>query len=302
MVISAISKHYSFKPVLLDLVALLMMALAACPGVQACTLFAAAGDRVAGGGTLIVKNRDRDPQASALRVCTPKGGYRHLALVAAGSPRGAAVAGINEKGLVVVDAWATCLPDELQQKCGAVALTQALLSRCASVDEVLAQKDLLAASYPVFEMVADLHKVAWIEVAPGGQVATRVSDRGALWHTNHYLDPDLGWANHRATPGSRVRLGCIRKLLANRQAPNKKFTFADFLVFSQDRHDGPDRSINRLGSTPHKTRTLATFEVQLSGAAPHVLARMNNPGEPEKIVNFILEPGLWTKGLKEKIW
>jgi len=275
---------------------------AACPGARACTLFAAAGDRVAGGGALIVKNRDRDPQGSALRVCTPQGGYRHLALVAADNPKEAAVAGINEKGLVVVDARASCLPAKRQQKCGAVALTQALLSRCASVDEVLAQKDLLAASYPVFEMVADLHKVAWIEVAPDGQVASRVSDRGALCHTNHYLDPDLGWANCRTTPGSRVRLRRISKLLADQEAPDKKFTFADFLIFSQDRHDGPDRSINRFGSTPRETRTLATFMVQLSGAAPHVCVRMNNPGEPEKIVNFILEPGLWTKGLKEKVF
>ena len=277
------------------------MMVAACPAARACTMFAAAGDRLAGGGALIVKNRDRDPQGSALRVCTPKGGYRHLALVAAANPKEAAVAGINEKGLVVVDARASCLPAERQQKCGAVALTQALLGRCASVDEVLAQKDLLAASYPVFEMVADLHKVAWIEVAPGGLVASRVSERGALCHTNHYLDPDLGWANCRATPGSRVRLRRISKLLTDQEAANQKFTFADFLVFSQDRHDGPDRSINRFGSTPPETRTLATFVVQLSGAAPHVFVRMNNPGEPEKIVNFILEPELWTKGLKEKV-
>lgn len=275
---------------------------AASPAAQACTLFAAAGDRVAGGGALIVKNRDRDPQESALKVCSPKGGYRHLALVSAANPEEAAVAGINEKGLVVVDARASCLPAERQQKCGAVALTQALLSRCASVDEVLAQKDLLAASYPVFEMVADLHKVAWIEVAPGGLVAFRVSGRGALCHTNHYLDPDLGWANCRATLGSRVRLRRISKLLADQEASDRKFTFADFLIFSQDRHDGPDRSINRFGSTPRETRTLATFEVRLSGAAPHVFVRLNNPGEPEKIVNFILEPGLWTKGLREKVF
>lgn len=287
---------------LLCLVFCSLLLWAACPAARACTLFAAAGDRVAGGGAIIVKNRDRDPQGSALRVCTPKGGYRHLALVAADNPKEPPVAGINEKGLVVVDARASCLPAERQQKCGAVALTQTLLSRCASVDEVLAQKDLLAASYPVFEMVADLYKVAWIEVAPGGLVASRVSDRDALCHTNHYLDPDLGWANCRATPGSRVRLRRISKLLADQEASNKKFTFADFLVFSQDRHDGPDRSINRLGSTPSETRTLATFVVQLSGAAPHIFARMNNPGEPEKIVNFILEPGLWTKGLKQKVF
>jgi hypothetical protein len=79
------------------------------------------------------------------------------------------------------------------------------------------------------------------------------------------------------------------------------FTFADFLVFSQDRHAGPDTSINRLGSTPRKTRTLATFVVQLSDDAPHVFIRMSNPGEPDTVVNFRLEPALWVSGLPEKI-
>jgi isopenicillin-N N-acyltransferase-like protein len=287
----------SFKLVFQVLAGCLLMFLAANPVAQACTLFAAAGSSVRGGGTLIAKNRDRTPRASALRVFYPQDGYRHLGLVALDSPNEPAVAGINEKGLVVVDASVSCL-DEEEEVWGAVALTQALLTTCASVDEVLAQKTLLRGSYPVFEMVADSRKVAWIEVAPKGLVAVKVSDRGALGHTNHYLDPQLRWANQKAHVSSRVRHRRIEELLGCRKGP---FTFADFLEFSQDRHDGPDNSLNRLGSTPTETRTLATFVVQLGEGAPHVFVRMTNPGGADKIVNFLLEPALWTKGLQEKI-
>ena len=274
------------------------MAGEAGPAAHACTLFAAAGSSVQGGGTIIVKNRDREPGASALRVCTPKDGYRFLGLVAPDNPQHPAVAGINEKGLVVVDALPSCLSEEAQEVCGAKPLTATLLSRCASVDEVLAQKDLLRHSYPVFEMVADRHKVAWIEVAPQGLVAVRVTDRGVLCHTNHYLDPELPWANQKACRSSRVRHRRIEELLACREGP---LTLADFLTFSQDRRSGPDNSINRTGSTATETRTLATFAVRLSGSAPRIFVRMTNPGEPEKIVNFSLDPALWTKGLQTKI-
>ena len=281
---------------LLNLVAWLLLSMT-LPPAQACTLFAALGSSVQGGGAILAKNRDRCPLASALKVFVPKAGYRHLGLVSLDSPNAPAVAGINEKGLVVVDASPSSLALK-EEDYSAIPLTQALLTRCASVEEVLAQKELLCASYPVFEMVADRHQVALIEVAPGGQVSIQVSDQGTLCHTNHYLSSQLLWANQTAHHSSKVRFRRINRLLDRQRGP---FTFADFLVFSQDRHAGPDNSINRLGGTPRKTRTLATFVVQLSDDAPHVFVRISNTGEPDKIVNFRLEPGLWVKGLREKI-
>ena len=279
------------------LVAWLLLSLAS-PPVQACTLFAAAGSSVGGGGTIIAKNRDRCPLVSGLKVFIPQEGYRYLGLVSLDSPQEPAVAGVNEKGLVVVDASPSSLAPHQEEDCRAIPLTQALLTRCASVAEVLAQKELLHASYPVFEMVADRHRVALIEIAPEGQVSIQVSEQGTLCHTNHYLSPQLQWANQMACHSSKVRFRRLRQLLDRQGGP---FTFADFLVFSQDRHAGPDNSINRLGSTPRETRTLATFIVQVSNDAPHVFVRMSNPGEPDKIVNFRLDPALWVKGLAEKI-
>ena len=280
----------------LNLVTWLLLSLTLHPA-QACTLFAALGSSVQGGGTIIAKNRDRCPLASGLKVFVPQHGYRHLGLVSLDSPKEPAVAGINEKGLVVVDASPSSLAPQ-EEDCHAIPLTQALLTRCASVDEVLAQKELLLASYPVFEMVADRHQVAVIEIAPEGQVSIQISPRGSLCHTNHYLSFQLLWANQMACHSSRVRLRRIKQLLDRQGRP---FTFADFLVFSQDRQAGPDNSINRFGSTSRETRTLATFVVHLSDDAPHVFVRMSNPGEPDKIVNFRLDPALWLGGLREKI-
>jgi hypothetical protein len=280
---------------LLTLITWLLLSVALHPA-QACTLFAAAGSSVRGGGTIIAKNRDRCPLASGLKVFVPQDGYRHLGLVSRDFPKGPAVAGINEKGLVVVDASPSSLAPQ-EEDCRAIPLTQALLTRCASVAEILAQTELLRASYPVFEIVADRRQVAVIEIAPEGQVSIQVSNQGTLYHTNHYLSSQLLWANQMACHSSKVRFRRIQQLLACQGGP---FTFADFLVFSQDRHAGPDKSINRLGSTLRETRTLATFVVQLSDDAPHVFVRISNPGEPDKIVNFRLEPALWDKGLGEK--
>jgi isopenicillin-N N-acyltransferase-like protein len=289
--------EYVGRKIHLILAAWLLLAPALQPA-RACTLFAAAGESVRGGGALIAKNRDRCPLASGLKVFAPQDGYRFLGLVSLDSPREPAVAGINEKGLVVVDASPSSLAPHQEEDCRAIPLTQALLTRCASVQEVLAQKKLLSASYPVFEMVADRRQVAVIEIAPGGQVAIQVSDRGALCHTNHYVSGQMPGANQIACHSSRVRFRRIQELLAGQRRP---LAFADFLALSQDRHAGPDNSINRLGSTPDKTRTLATFLVHLVDEAPHIFVRMSNPGGADTIVNFRLEPALWVQGLREKI-
>lgn len=256
-----------------------------------------------GGGTIIVKNRDRSPRQSALKFFAPTEGFKYLALVAADLPQDPAVAGVvagvNEKGLAVVDALPgnPCAQEEYP---GAIALTQALLSRCASVDEVLACQDLFRASYPVFEMVADGRRIAVIEIAPQGRVAVKVRDQGVLCHTNHYLDPRLLDANREASSSSHIRYCRIGRLLSRQACP---FALEDFLAFSQDRHDGPDNSICRSGSTPTETRTLATWIVAHPAAGvPRVFVRITNPGERQKIVNLRLEPALWAKGLSAKIF
>jgi hypothetical protein len=263
-----------------------------------CTLFAAAGSRVEGGGTIIVKNRDRSPRQSALKFFAPVDGFKYLALVATDIPQDPAVAGVNEKGLAVVDALPN-LPPPQEKYSEAVNLTGALLRRCASVDDVLACQDLFRASYPVIEMVADGRRLAVIEIAPRGRVAVTVKDRGVLCHTNHYLDPRLQAANGKPSSSSCIRYGRIGRLLSWQTCP---FALEDFLAFSQDRHDGPDNSICRRGSTPTETRTLATWIVaHPASGVTRVWVKITNPGEPQKMVNLRLNPAFWAEGLHEKI-
>jgi hypothetical protein len=266
---------------------------------RACTLFAAAGSRVEGGGTLIVKNRDRTPQRSALKFRAPAHGFKYLALVAVEDPENAAVAGVNEKGLAVVDALPGALPPQKETP-GAVALTQALLSQCASVDEVLAHRDLFRASYPVFEMVADGRKIAFIEIAPQGRVAVKVKEQGVLCQTNHYLDSRLQQPTPKPGSSSAMRHRRIVRLLSRQTYP---FALEDFLAFSRDRNNGPDNSIWRTGGTPTEVRTLATWIVaHPAGGVPRVYVRIANPGERQKIVNLRLTPAFWAKRLNEKVF
>ncbi len=289
-----------FQSFILVLSFWLLFALAAASPAQACTLFAAAGSRVEGGGTLIVKNRDRSPRRSAIKFIAPAAGFKFLALVDAGSPNSSAVAGVNEKGLAVVDALPGNLPPQQEEYSEAVNLTGTLLSRCASVEEVLACQDLFRASYPVIEMVADGRRVALIEIAPGGRVAVKASGQGILCHTNHYLDHRLEGADLKPSTSSCVRYHRIGQLLSRQACP---FVLEDFLAFSQDRHDGPDNSICRRGSTPTETRTLATWIVAHPAAGvPRVWVKITNPGEQEKITDLRLNPAWWANALEEKIF
>jgi len=257
-----------------------------------CTLFAAAGSRVEGGGTLIAKNRDRQPRLSALKIFTPPGGFRFLGLIDATSVKQPAVAGVNEKGLVVVDATASSLPAR-ERRGDAVSLTEKVLAACASVDAALARKEIFA-RHPAFHMLADGQKIATVEVAPGGQVVVTVRDRGVLGHTNHYTDGRLEWANRLLKESSWVRQARIWELLAGCRKP---LTLKDFISFSQDRDDGPDNSIWRTGGKPRATRTLATWIVaQPQGQAPRVYVKIANPGEPEQTYDLPLDRAFWQKG------
>jgi len=70
----------------------------------ACTLWAAAGDSVVGGGTLLGKNYDWVPDHKLQLRILARGGYRVVSLYAVGNGRPGTRAGINEKGFVIVRA------------------------------------------------------------------------------------------------------------------------------------------------------------------------------------------------------
>ena len=263
-------------------VAALALALALAPGpARACTLFAAQGSRVAGGGTLMVKVRDWTPMdRQDLVLVRPGSGHAYFALNAEGADPGLK-AGINEKGLMLESATAGSIPRESRREAGRTrGLLRKLLAGCASVDEVLARKALFRG--PRFLLAGDATQVAAIEIGPGGQVRVDVTRNGVAAHTNHYLPGSLALANERS-PGrsSLSRFARIQELLGG-PAPH---TLEGFLGFARDQHAGPDLSIFRTGLAPQGTRTMSVWSVRLEpGGGGEVVVRLLNAGEPERTV------------------
>ena len=246
----------------------------------ACTLWGATGQSVEGGGTLIAKNRDWAPDhRQELTFLKGAGGYKSLALKAVGGAEPGIKAGVNEKGLVIVSATANQVTSaerkKFQQK---KELMSHLLATCASAQDVLKKVELMRR--PVFYMVGDRKELAVIEIAPDGRRSVTRTDSGTLEHTNHYCAID---AQNLRKPGtsSTQRYARIQELLRNRKTP---LGVEDFIRFGEDRNDGPDNSIWRIGSNPHKTRTLATWLVSIpASGSPWLYLKTADPGEPERV-------------------
>jgi isopenicillin-N N-acyltransferase-like protein len=258
---------------------------------DACTLWSAVGQRVAHGGSLIAKNRDWTPEPSQVRFDSPKAGFRSLGLfpIREGKRKGN-VAGVNEKGLVIVTASASSVPKADREK-GGISLTRQLLANFSTVEDVLVNKSVFTRTHPSMYLIADCRQTAWFEVAPGGRFSFRTTKRGVLTHTNHYLDEMLIDVNGKIGRSSRARLDRIGELLDSHTAP---LNLEDFIVFGQDRNDGPDDSLWRTGSKSNGNRTLASWIVSLPPAAPpELFVRLANPGEPERTMRMTLDRPFW---------
>jgi isopenicillin-N N-acyltransferase like protein len=271
-----------------------MLQMAALSSAHSCTAWAVAGDRVRDGGTLLAKNRDWKPEEDELKLVTPEKGFRYMALLALRSGRTRwVVAGINEKELAVISTTVSSIPKQ-ERLIGKGGINEKILANFDSVDAVIHQKGKLSENHPTFLMLADRHKIAYIEIAPGGDVAAKVSENGTLCHTNHYIDSGFLWANKKVGTSSSKRLHRIEQLLTEHSSP---LTLDDFAGFSDDRHDGPDDSIWRTGSSPGRTRTLATWIVSIPESGfPSLYVKLANPGEAEKTFRLKLDETFWNKG------
>jgi len=267
--------------------------LASAATAPACTLWAAAGERTAGGGTIIAKNRDWTPEADEVRLAVFRNGRRFLGLFPVrDGRRPSAVAGISEKGLVFVTATAGSVPQAEREK-GGRGLAGKVLSEFASVADVLENRAIFSRAHPSIYLIADRRRIAWIEVAPGGRVGVRTTDSGSLCHTNHYLDDELRAFNPRIGRSSAVRQDRILQLL---DTGPPRLTPEDFIDFSRDIHAGPDDSIWRTGGKAGRERTLATWIVSLpKNAPPEIFIRLANPGEPERTMRMPLDSPFWKR-------
>jgi len=256
----------------------------------ACTLWGAAGQSVAGGGTLIAKNRDwAADHRQELVILRPAEGYRSLALKAVDGGEPGIKAGVNEKGLVIVSATASQVPGTERKKLRQrKELMAHFLTTCASVDEVLKKVDLLRR--PVFYLVGDCKDLALIEVAPDGRRSVRRQDSGTLHHTNHYCTLDSHDVKRNPGVSSTQRYTRMGELLQN---PIQPFVVEDFIRFSEDQAAGPDNSIWRTGSGPTRRRTLATWIVSVpASGSPQLYFKTAHPGEPEQVCRMSVAEAL----------
>lgn len=251
---------------------------------EACTLWAASGSVVEGGGSLIVKNRDWVPDhTQEVKLISPDDGYRYIGLFAVDGRHKGLKAGINEKGLVVVSASASSIPSKQRKAMPYThALYEKLLKECGSVDEAIEKTDLFLG--PQFIMMADQYKIATIEIGPEGKYSIAVKENEAVFHTNHYVAESMAEFNQTAGRSSHIRYNRIAELLNDVEPP---YNLDTFISFSTDQNDGPDNSIFRTGSTPQKERTMATWAVSLPrNSSPELYVRLLNPGESERVTRI----------------
>ena len=134
-------------------------------------------------------------------------------------------------------------------------------------------------------MLADKKSVATIEIGPEGKFSIEQKENDYICHTNHYVAEDMLNFNKKIGQSSQKRYERICQLLDDASSP---FSLDVFLNFSNDRNDGPDNSIFRLGSNPANTRTMAVWAVKIPlDSSPEVYVRILNPNEDEKIIKIV---------------
>lgn len=261
------------------------------PSVHACTLWGAVLDNA--GGTLLSKNRDWKPDHTQVLKLTNDGkGFAYFGLYAVGNDSPGIKGGVNEKGLCVVSATAGSIPKATREAMpSSGSLTTRLLANYASCDAILADKDkLLQGRRPSFLMVSDRKKLLTIEIGLNGRHAVKVTEKGTVVHTNHFLEKSLSDCNLKVGESSTVRLARITELLKQAPAP---LTSAAFATMSRDRNAGPDNSLWRTGKS---SATLSSWIMETPAeGSPKLRVVIADPGKPERVEQFVLDEAFWKR-------
>jgi isopenicillin-N N-acyltransferase like protein len=261
--------------------------------IYSCTLWGAAGESASSKGTLIIKNRDWAPDhTQKLKIVTPKSGHRYFGLFAEGNNDSGIKAGINDKELAIISASASSIPRKVRKTQTDVSgIISKILSTYGSVDELLADKQMLSHGRAGFFIISDKIKIAVIEIGLEGTFAIKIRKSGTVSHTNHFLESSMLDQNQKIGKSSISRFDRISRLMSESNPP---FTVDMFKKFSDDRLNGPDNSIWRTGSTSKSEKTLATWLVENPHAGSPVLyVRLANPGEEQKEFTFIIDEKFW---------
>ncbi len=249
----------------------------------ACTLWAAAGD-AAGGGAIIAKNRDWYPNhRQVLKTVHPDGGYAYMGIYAENKKVYSGFkAGINEKGLSIVNASASAIPRAERMKMGYTwKVMEHVLAQCATVEEALSLLD--RAEGPRFLLLADREEITQVEIGPYGLKRVERKRNGTLHHTNHYKEFPFTAFNELPGKSSHVRDRRIGEILGGRPS----WTMDEFIAVTADHAAGADDSIFRTGSTKKSEKTIASWVARIPPeGAPEIYVRLLNPKEPVREVRL----------------
>lgn len=257
------------------------------PG-HACTLWAAAGNSVVKGGTLIAKNRDWEPNHSQeLKVVRFKNRFRFIGLYDQNSEDDDLKAGVNEYGLVIINAIALDIP--LRHHSHTNDLMERILSHCKNIPDVLHHRNWFRGAR--FLLLADRKSIMTVEIGPNGMPIVKTTDSATFCHTNHYIEPGFKIFNSKLINESSLdRYNFIREYLQSK----KIFSLKDFVRISRSKTNGPDNSLWRIGKNPGSTRTMASWIVwQPVSGRPVLFVRLANPHERVQEYFFDLNQLFW---------
>lgn len=212
-------------------------------GADGCTAFAIAPAASASGHLLIGENWDWIPEVrGALIHATDPDGFQSLGFTEAGifGPK----IGLNAAGLgLVINGMTTTADDWSRLSLPFHARCHAIL-RARTLDaagDIIAGAPRACAANFLLAQVPD--GIVNIEAAPERECRWR-ADEGAIFHTNHFLDPRaLGVVEPEIErgPDSQDRLDRIRALLGGRRA----LTFDDVATALRDQAGAPDAICRR---------------------------------------------------------
>ncbi|MEI7945574.1 MAG: carcinine hydrolase/isopenicillin-N N-acyltransferase family protein [bacterium] len=259
---------------------------------KACTLWGVVYTN-ASGGTILSKNRDWKPDHTQVLKMNRSGkGYAYFGLYAVGGTEPGIKEGVNEKGLTVVTASASSIPQSKRDnQPGKHSVISKLLSGYASCDEVLAKKDeIFPVTRAMFIMISDRAKILVVEVGLEGQYAIKTIENGTAVHTNHFLEEKLAGFNTKIGTSSAMRLDRIIQLMKTASAPH---TIDSFSKISRDQHAGPDNSLWRTGQNGS---TLSSWIIETPARdIPKLRVVIANPGQKEETHTFVLDQKFWSE-------
>lgn len=245
----------------------------------ACTLYGAIGAAVEGGGVLLGKTRDLAQEEEQVLVReTPRTGLAFLGIASRKSRR--ITAGINDKGLVVVNASASSVEDRTRNH----IRLEKIFSQAGSVEGALRLLRQEGMESPIHYLLADPRHLALLEVFSPERHEIKATSDGILVHTNHYLLPSMGPLNGNPGESSRRRMERIRKLTSS-----PPFSPDRFMDFSRDHENGPGANSICRHHLPGKKSgkiTVSALVVRLDPIkSPEVWVRLGHPceGNFEKI-------------------